>query len=130
MGMTALSDVSTRRASGSLTEQKTGKIYLFIMINIVLASCTYIVPMATLSVPGRYVAMMFMPCTSVGPQLLLYKTINHHMPRPLAKRAATIALMNSIGGTSNIWASYLWFAGPRYFCGVWNLCVHCGWWWR
>jgi hypothetical protein len=85
------------------------------MINIGLAICTYIVPMATLSVPGRYVAMIFMPCTSVGPQLLLYKTINHHMPRPLAKRAATIALMNSIGGTSNIWASYLWFAGPRYF---------------
>ncbi|WOO85797.1 putative transporter [Vanrija pseudolonga] len=102
MGLTALSD-------------KTKLIYPFIMGNIALACCTYIVPMATLSIAGRYTAMMFMPCTSVGPQLLLYKTINHHLPRPIAKRAAAIALMNAIGGTSNIWASYLWFAGPRYF---------------
>lgn len=110
-----------------LTAQKTKLIYPFIMGNIALACCTYIVPMATLSIAGRYTAMMFMPCTSgesvsrdqayrpVGPQLLLYKTINHHLPRPIAKRAAAIALMNAIGGTSNIWASYLWFAGPRYF---------------
>lgn len=74
-----------------------------------------IIPMATLSIGGRYTAMIFMPCTSVGPQLLLYKTINHHMPRPVAKRAAAIALMNAIGGTSNIWASYLWFSKPRYY---------------
>ncbi|ODN76060.1 hypothetical protein L202_06004 [Cryptococcus amylolentus CBS 6039] len=94
---------------------KTNLIYPFIVGNIFLATCTYIVPMATLNIGGRYAAMMLMPCTSVGPQLLLYKTINHHMPRPVAKRAATIAMMNSIGGTANIGASYLWFAGPRYF---------------
>jgi hypothetical protein len=46
---------------------------------------------------------------------MLYKTINHHLPRPVAKRAAAVALLNSIGGVSNIWSSYLWFAGPRYF---------------
>lgn len=72
-----------------------------------LAIITYIIPMTTTNTGGRYTAMMFMPCASVGPQLLLYKTINHHLPRPVAKRAATIAMMNAIGGTSNIWASYL-----------------------
>ncbi|RYF49123.1 MAG: hypothetical protein EOO38_08625 [Cytophagaceae bacterium] len=37
------------------------------------------------------------------------------MPRPIAKRAATIAMLNAIGGTSNIWASYLYYAPPRFF---------------
>lgn len=45
----------------------------------------------------------------------MYKTINHHMPRPIAKRAAAIAMLNAIGGTSNIWASYLYYAPPRFF---------------
>ncbi|AAW46132.2 conserved hypothetical protein [Cryptococcus deneoformans JEC21] len=102
MGMTWISD-------------RYNIMYPLIVINICLAIVTYIIPMATLSIGGRYTAMIFMPCTSVGPQLLLYKTINHHMPRPVAKRAAAIALMNAIGGTSNIWASYLWFSGPKYY---------------
>ena len=46
---------------------------------------------------------------------MLYKTINHHLPRPVAKRAAAVAMLNSIGGTANIPASYLWFAPPRYY---------------
>lgn len=99
----------------TLKLQRYNIIYPLIVVNICLAIVTYIIPMATLSIGGRYTAMIFMPCTSVGPQLLLYKTINHHMPRPVAKRAAAIALMNAIGGTSNIWASYLWFSKPRYY---------------
>lgn len=99
----------------TLKPQRYNIIYPLIVVNICLAIVTYIIPMATLSIGGRYTAMIFMPCTSVGPQLLLYKTINHHMPRPVAKRAAAIALMNAIGGTSNIWASYLWFSKPRYY---------------
>nr|XP_031860059.1 uncharacterized protein CI109_004422 [Kwoniella shandongensis]KAA5527131.1 hypothetical protein CI109_004422 [Kwoniella shandongensis] len=102
MGMTWLSD-------------KRNTIYPIIMGCIGLAIITYAIPMATTNIGVRYAAMILMPCSSVGPQLMLYKAINHHMPRPLAKRAATIAMMNAIGGTSNIWASYLWFKGPRYY---------------
>lgn len=53
----------------------------------------------------------------------MYKTINHHMPRPIAKRAAAIAMLNAIGGTSNIWASYLYYAPPRYFAAF-GCCKH------
>lgn len=59
----------------------------------------------------------------MGPQLMLYKTINHHLPRPIAKRAAAIALLNAIGGTSNIWASYLWYA-PPYFRTAFAVCEY------
>lgn len=71
--------------------------------------------MATLNTGARYTAMMLMPCASVGPQLLLYKTINQHLPRPVAKRAAAIAMLNSIGGAANIPMSYVWFAPPSYY---------------
>lgn len=63
------------------------------------------------------------PFSSVGPQILMYKTMNLHLARPISKRAAASALVNAIGGTSNIWASYLYvfiffiplqaFPGPK-----------------
>ena len=85
------------------------------MVCIATSVVTYIIAMTTLNTGARYTAMMFMPWTSVGPQLLLYKTINHHMPRPIAKRAAAVAMLNAIGGTSNIWSSYLYYKKPYYY---------------
>ncbi|WVF70353.1 hypothetical protein IAT40_005143 [Kwoniella sp. CBS 6097] len=94
---------------------RRNSMYFPILFCLCLASITYIISLATTNTAARYTAMIFMPSGSVGPQLLLYKTINHHMPRPVAKRAAAIAMMNAIGGTSNVWTSYLWYDGPRYF---------------
>lgn len=90
--------------------------YPVILVCIGTASITYIISLATTNFGARYFALMFMPCGSgtslitlyydpfadatVGPQLMLYKTINHHLPRPVAKRAAAVALLNSIGGVS------------------------------
>lgn len=41
--------------------------------------------------------------------------MNLHNARPHTKRAAGVALMNAIGGTSNIWGSYLYKRPPRYY---------------
>jgi hypothetical protein len=65
--------------------------------------------------------MMILPFASVGPQLLLYKTINLHLARPISKRAAASALVNAIGGTSNIWASYLYYAKPHFYAAFGTL---------
>lgn len=46
---------------------------------------------------------------------MLYKTLNIHMARPYPKRAAGVAMLNAIGGISNVWASYLYYAPPQYF---------------
>lgn len=46
---------------------------------------------------------------------MIYKTLNLHMARPYPKRAAGTAMINSIGGLSNIWASYLYYGPPRYY---------------
>lgn len=85
----------------------------------------YIIPMSTTNIGARYFSMMLLPFASVGPQILLYKTINLHLARPVSKRAAASALVNAIGGTSNIWASYLYYAGPHYFAAFGTLTA-CG----
>lgn len=64
---------------------------------------------------------MILPFASVGPQLLLYKTINLHLARPVSKRAAASALVNAIGGTSNIWASYLYYSSPHFYAAFGTL---------
>ncbi|KAF2786607.1 MFS general substrate transporter [Melanomma pulvis-pyrius CBS 109.77] len=95
--------------------------YPIILVCISIAICMYIIPMATLNTGARYFSMMILPFASVGPQLVLYKTINLHLARPTSKRAAASALVNAIGGTSNIWASYLYYAPPQFFAAFGTL---------
>lgn len=90
-------------------------VYPIILGCIALAMAMYVIPMATDNVGARYLSMMILPFASVGPQILMFKTINLHLARPVAKRAAASALVNAIGGTSNIWASYLYYAPPRFY---------------
>ncbi|KAK4494376.1 hypothetical protein PRZ48_014674 [Zasmidium cellare] len=90
-------------------------VYPIIMLCITIATGMYIIPMSTTSIGARYFSMMILPFASVGPQILLYKTTNLHLARPVSKRAAASALVNAIGGTSNIWTSYLYYAPPHYY---------------
>ncbi|PYH71217.1 pantothenate transporter [Aspergillus vadensis CBS 113365] len=96
-------------------------IYPLIMACISISVVMYIILMSTLNIGARYFAMMILPFASVGPQLLLYKTINLHMARPVSKRAAASALVNAIGCTSNIWASYLYYDGPHFYAAFGTL---------
>lgn len=96
-------------------------VYPIILMCISIAITMYIISMATLSIGARYFSMMILPFASVGPQILLYKTSNLHLARPIAKRAAASALINAIGGTSNIWASYLYYAPPHFYAAFGTL---------
>lgn len=96
-------------------------VYPTIMLLIAIAMVMYIILMSTTSIGARYFSMMILPFSSVGPQILLYKTINLHLARPVAKRAAASALVNAIGGTSNIWASYLYYGGPHFYAAFGTL---------
>lgn len=100
-------------------------VYIPILILISIAMTMYIIPMSTTNVGARYFSMMILPFSSVGPQLLMYKIINLHLARPVSKRAAASALVNAIGGTSNIWASYLYYEGPHFFAAFGTL-MACG----
>ena len=89
--------------------------YPIIVACLSVAVLAYVIAMSTTVTGARYFAMMIMPIACTGPQIMLYKTVNLHMARPFPKRAAGVAMLNAIGGLSNIWASYLYFAPPRYF---------------
>jgi MFS family permease len=95
--------------------------YPLIIMCIAIAIAMYIIPMATTNTGARYFSMMLLPFASVGPQLLLYKTINLHLARPISKRAVASALVNALGGTSNIWASYLYYGSPHYYAAFGTL---------
>ncbi|KAF4243933.1 hypothetical protein CNMCM6805_010444 [Aspergillus fumigatiaffinis] len=77
-------------------------VYPLIPVCVAISITMYIISMTTLNVGARYFSMMILPFASVGPQLLLYKTINLHLTRPISKRVAALALVNAIGGTSNM----------------------------
>ncbi|KAL1306430.1 hypothetical protein AAFC00_005130 [Neodothiora populina] len=94
---------------------RTNNMFRVIVVCICIACCTYIIALSTLNTGARYTAMMIMPFSSVGPQLMLYKIISQHLPRPVAKRAAAVAMTNAIGGISNIWMSYLFIGAPHYY---------------
>ncbi|PWN88763.1 putative pantothenate transporter [Acaromyces ingoldii] len=105
----------------SFYSDRKNTVYPIILVCISIASAMYIIPMSTTSIGARYFAMMVLPFSSVGPQILLFKTINLHLARPVSKRAAASALVNAIGGTSNIWASYLYYAPPHYYAAFGTL---------
>lgn len=96
-------------------------VYPIILICISISVVMYIISMSTLNTGARYFSMVMLPFASVGPQLLLYKTINLHLARPVSKRAAASALVNAIGGTSNIWASYLYYSSPHFYAAFGTL---------
>ena len=124
-----ISDVSIRdRKNASSLHQRYNKIYMIIAGSMVAAIPTYILGMFASNTGGRYFSMCLMPVVggksivqdltniaSVVPQILIYKTMSLHVPRPHTKRAAGLAMVNAIGGISNVWTSYLWFGGPHYY---------------
>jgi len=96
-------------------------VYPIILAYISIAISMYIIPIATTNISAHYFSIIILPFTPVGPQILLYKTINLRLARPVSKRAAASALVNAIGGTSNIWASYLYYAPPHFYAAFGTL---------
>ncbi|KAH8647887.1 major facilitator superfamily domain-containing protein [Xylariales sp. PMI_506] len=99
----------------SYVSDRKNIIFPFMLGSLVTAILSYVIAAATLSTGARYFAMMLMPAVCTVPQIMVYKTVNLHMARPYPKRAAGVAMINSIGGLSNIAASYLYYAPPHYY---------------
>ncbi|CAI6086743.1 hypothetical protein V2G26_009724 [Clonostachys chloroleuca] len=98
----------------SYISDRKDAMYVIIISCLGVGCVAYVIPLATVQTAARYVSMMLMPAAAAGPQIMLYKTLNLHMARPFSKRSVGTAMINSIGGLSNIWASYLYFGPPQY----------------
>ncbi|KAE9407362.1 MFS general substrate transporter [Gymnopus androsaceus JB14] len=75
----------------------------------------FIISLATMNTAARYVSMFLMACGYTGFAMTLVWASNI-FPRPPAKRAAVIGLINGIGNIGNLMGSYTWKAewGPDY----------------
>ncbi|KAI1814434.1 MFS general substrate transporter [Poronia punctata] len=64
---------------------------------------------------ARYFAIVLLPgCVYAATVVALSWLTTNMMAGPAAKKAAAIAVSNSIYNTPNIWGSYLFFGRPRY----------------
>ncbi|KAF8902921.1 MFS general substrate transporter [Gymnopilus junonius] len=75
----------------------------------------FIISLSTSSVAARYVSLFLMACGYVGFAMTLV-WVSNAVPRPPAKRAAAIGIVNGTGNLGNLMGSYTWQAswGPKY----------------
>ncbi|KAI4863814.1 MFS general substrate transporter [Hypoxylon rubiginosum] len=67
----------------------------------------FIISMATDNVAARYVAL-FLQASSYAGFIVFYSWISSSFPRPPAKRAVAIALINAFSQLGNVAGSYVW----------------------
>jgi MFS family permease len=67
----------------------------------------FIISMSTLNVAARYVAL-FLQAGSYAGFIVFYSWISSSFPRPPAKRAVALALINAFSQLGNIAGSYVW----------------------
>ncbi|KAH8887606.1 MFS general substrate transporter [Thozetella sp. PMI_491] len=73
-----------------------------------------IIAVASVNTAARYVAMMLLPASFYSAAVVILSWITGSLSQPAKKRAAAIALINSMCNTPNIWGSYLYYAPPQY----------------
>ncbi|KAJ7643677.1 MFS general substrate transporter [Roridomyces roridus] len=75
----------------------------------------YIISLSTTAVSARYLSMFCMVLGQAGSALTLVWVANV-VPRPPAKRAAAIGIVNGLGNLGNLMGSYTWKSewGPLY----------------
>ncbi|KAH7156092.1 major facilitator superfamily domain-containing protein [Dactylonectria macrodidyma] len=67
----------------------------------------FIISMSTLNVAARYVAL-FLQASSYAGFIVFYSWISSTFPRPPAKRAVAIAMINGFSQLGNVAGSYVW----------------------
>ncbi|KAH7904472.1 major facilitator superfamily domain-containing protein [Hygrophoropsis aurantiaca] len=75
----------------------------------------YIISLSTMATGGRYFSLFLMTTGYCGFTLTLV-WVSNAIPRPPAKRAAAIGLVNGFGNVGNLMGSYIWKANwsPEY----------------
>lgn len=67
----------------------------------------FVISMSTLNVAARYIAL-FLQASSYAGFIVYYSWISSSFPRPPAKRAVAIAMVNAFSQLGNVAGSYVW----------------------
>jgi hypothetical protein len=87
---------------------RTGERWLHVSIGPCIACIAYIVAMAADGTGPRYFAMMLMFGATYSGYVVGLGWISNVLPRPPAKRAAALALINALSNACQIYSSYLY----------------------
>jgi hypothetical protein len=106
---------------------KTGERYLHITLPLCVSMISFIIAACTTAIAPRYLAMMLMVPSLYMSFVIILTWISNTLPRPPAKRAAAIAIINAVSNTSSIYASYMYPEndGPRYVVAMSVNCATC-----
>ncbi|KAI7657534.1 MFS transporter [Hortaea werneckii] len=98
----------------ALHADKSGERFLHITLPLLVAMAAFILAACTTAVAPRYVAMMLMVPGIYTGYVIVLAWISNTIPRPPAKRAAALALINAVSNAASIYASYMYGGAPRY----------------
>ncbi|KAK3718116.1 hypothetical protein LTR37_005231 [Vermiconidia calcicola] len=100
-------------ANGFHSDKKQER-FLHIALPLTVTVLANIIAVATLNVGARYLAMMLMPASFYSSAIVQLSWISGSLSQPSVKRAVSIALINCICNTPNIWTAYTYYDEPRY----------------
>ncbi|KAI1499245.1 major facilitator superfamily domain-containing protein [Biscogniauxia marginata] len=86
---------------------RTGEKFWHITGPIIGGLVGFIISMSTLNIAARYVAL-FLQASSYAGFIVFYSWMSSSFPRPPAKRAVAIALINAFSQLGNVAGSYVW----------------------
>ncbi|KAG5417588.1 hypothetical protein I9W82_005224 [Candida metapsilosis] len=95
---------------------KTGERSFHVGFPMLLATISFIIPIATTNFGARYFAMVLMMPSLLTAYVLGITWMSNSCPRPPAKRSVAIALMIGLSNSPYAWTPFLYPAsdGPRY----------------
>ncbi|KAL1638426.1 hypothetical protein SLS56_000235 [Neofusicoccum ribis] len=88
--------------------------HIFVPMSVGLAG--YVVAASTLALAARYLALFLMLAGVHGSYNIALAWISSTLPRPIEKRSAAIAIINTVGNVAQIYSPYLYLSedAPRY----------------
>ena len=93
---------------------RTGERFWHITIPLWVAVVAFIIAVSTTSFAPRYFAMIIMIPGIYSGYVVVLAWISNTLPRPPAKRAAALALINALSNATSIYASYMYINPPSY----------------
>jgi hypothetical protein len=104
----------------SFHADKTGERFYHVVIPLCFGAVAYIIAATTTSFAARYVAIMMMPAGTLSGYAVCLAWISNTLPRPPAKRAAALAMINSVSNMTSIYSSFMYqdYAAPRFVAAM------------
>lgn len=86
---------------------RKGEKFWHIACPVLVGVIGFVISMSTLNVAARYLAL-FLQASSYAGFIVFYSWISSSFPRPPAKRAVAIAMINAFSQLGNVAGSYVW----------------------